>query len=406
MEIAEAYEIKFHNYDGNEREISQHLSQYSMIRELKINEGNVNAKVLSYFFDGLIALTNADESFWSGNNQGAYTNYQEALRMFNRFKNSRNSDERLDRLSTRMIYRATGLLNLTDAIIIKDETMKEDLFSQALDNFNEEVSLANVMNEQMSSYAAFARASFTESQILLNVAVKLRGEDPDESKRSLLKARASLKQACYIDPRFLSFMETVESTLDDLTRHRLLRRAELQADEATEQSESGHYLEAKVLFTKAMVLHKRASSLAADTGSRRKLLASATIYEASIHETEASHFFRVDNNTTAASEKYLDASKFVDKSIALMGHFGSKELVDNLKCQSDYYKAMGTQSAAITDFDADQFADSKFKFEEALQLFESVIKLAKPSDNEVLMNMSHDAIADIKGYLSMVEAML
>ncbi|OLS28800.1 MAG: hypothetical protein HeimC2_04010 [Candidatus Heimdallarchaeota archaeon LC_2] len=406
MEIAEAYEIKFHNYDGNEREITQFVNQYSKIRESKRNEGNVNAKVLSYFFDGLLALTNADESFWSGDNQGAYTNYQEALRMFNRFKNSRNSDARLDRLSTRMIHRATGLLNLTDAIIIKDKDTKEDLFSQALNNFNEEVSLANVMNEQMSSYAAFARASFTESQILLNVAIRLREEDPDEAKKSLLNSRASLKQACYIDPRFLSFMETVETTLDDLTRHRLLRRAEIHADNATEKSEAGQYKDAKTLFHKAMLLHKRASSLAADTGDRRKLLASATIYEASIHETEASQFFRIENNTKAASGKYLDASKYVDKSIALMGHFGSKGLIDNLKCQSNYYKAMSNQSSAITEFDEDQFPESKTKFEDALQLFENVIKLATISDNEVLVNMSNEAIADVKGYLSMVEAMI
>ena len=177
MEIAETYEIKFHNYDGNEREMVQFLDQYSMIRESKRNEGNVNAKVLSYFFDGLIALTNADESFWAGNNQGAYTSYQESLRMFNRFKNSRNSDARLDRLSTRMIHRTTGLLNLTDAIIIKDNVTKEDLFSQALGNFNEEVSLANIMNEQMSSYAAFARASFTEIKSIVETV--LRGLDLD-----------------------------------------------------------------------------------------------------------------------------------------------------------------------------------------------------------------------------------
>jgi hypothetical protein len=135
-------------------------------------------------------------------------------------------------------------------------------------------------------------------------------------------------------------------------------------------------------------------------------LASATIYEASIHEAEATHYFRVENNTDIAADKYLDASKFVDKAIALMGHFGSKSLTDNFKCQSDFYKAMGTQAGAITKFDADEFLDSKKLFDESVGLFENVIILAQQSGNEVLVNMSNEAIADIKGYLSMVEAMI
>ncbi|MFV2015142.1 MAG: hypothetical protein ACC656_06940, partial [Candidatus Heimdallarchaeota archaeon] len=277
---------------------------------------------------------------------------------------------------------------------------------KALSNFNEEVSLANKMNEQMSSYAAFARASFTESQILLIVANSIKNTDSDKAKRSLLKSRASLKQACYIDPRYIQYMDPLEETLDDLTRHRLLRRAEMQADKATHQSENGKYLEAKVLFQNAMLLHRRASALATDTGSRRKLLASATIYEASIHEAEASHYFRVENNTEKAAEKFNDSSKFVDKAIALMGHFGSKMLLDNFKCQSDFYKAYSRQAGAITAFDMDQFEEAKNLFNESVDLFENVTKLANKSGNEVLVNMSEDAIADIKGYLSMVEAML
>jgi hypothetical protein len=186
--------------------------------------------------------------------------------MFTRFKNSRNSNTKLDKLAARMLHRANGLVSLSDAIIIKDEKTKEEMFSKALTNFNEEVSVANDMNEQMSSYAAFARASFTESQILLTVANKLKNDDSDEAKKSLLKSRASLKQACYIDPRYLQYMEAVEETLDDLTRQRLLRRAESHADRATNESEAGRYMDAKILFRNAMLLHKRASSLALDQG--------------------------------------------------------------------------------------------------------------------------------------------
>ncbi|MHA2100727.1 MAG: hypothetical protein ACW99A_18815 [Candidatus Kariarchaeaceae archaeon] len=53
MEVAEDYEIKFHNYNGNERDFENFIIEYQTLREAKRNEGNVNSKVQSYFFDGI-----------------------------------------------------------------------------------------------------------------------------------------------------------------------------------------------------------------------------------------------------------------------------------------------------------------------------------------------------------------
>lgn len=406
MSIPDEYEVKFHLYDGNEMDITEYFDQYEDIRLEKREDGSVNSKVLSYFFDGIIALIQADEHFWKQENQKAYSMYQEASRMFNRFKNSRGSNARMDFLSERMIARSNGLLKLSDAIAATDNKMKGQLFTEALEFFNEEVSLANQMAEQMSSYAAFARASFTESQILFYAALESKNTKSHEAKKSLMRARASLRQASYIDPRFATYIEIIEEELDTLTKTRILDRAKEHVDTANELISKGQFLSAKPHFVSAMSLNNRASSLAGDTGTRRNLLATATQYEAAILECDANQLFRTENDTQKASEKYEDASKLIAKGIALMGHFGSKHTLDTFNCLNEYYKAMAIQTTGLTQFDQDKFKEAKASFDQGIELFKKTVTLAKVCGNGTIVKQSEEAIADINGFLSMAEAML
>ncbi len=405
-DIEPDYELKFRLYDGNEKKISKFISQYQEIRDKKKEEGSVMSRVLSYFFDGLTALANGDERFWGGHYNDAYLKYQEALRMLNRFQNSRNVTARLDLLAERIISRAKGLINLTDGLNTNDMSLREKLFTDALNDFNNEVNLTNKMDELISSYAAYARASFTESQLLLVASRNISGTNSDQAKRNLLKARSSLRQASFIDPRFYFANEEIERELDETTKGRLLLKAEIQADEATEKSENGLYLDAKIFFRKAMMFHKRASTLASDTGSRRKLLSSATIYEASMHEADGNQLFRRENNTMEASLKFNDAARFVDKAIALIGHFGSESLIRSFSCQSSYYKAMSLQAKAINEFDDESYSDAKEIFENSINMFSEAIETARKADNPVIISLGNEAIADVNGYLSMCEAMI
>ncbi|MHA2090467.1 MAG: hypothetical protein ACW98K_06370 [Candidatus Kariarchaeaceae archaeon] len=406
MSIEPEYELKFHIYDGNERKLTRFISQYKSIREEKKEEGSVMSRVLSYFFDGMIAISEGDQFFWAINYNDAYNCYQEASRMFTRFQNSRNVNARLDLLAERMINRSTGLIKLTESLKTEKISMKQRFLTEALTAFNEEVQITNQMNEVMSAYAAFARASFTESQLLLMNAKEMQETDSDQAKKNLLQARSSLRQASFIDSRFLFALDDIEGDLDDITKNRLLNKAEIHADSGTELSEKGLYLEAKKQFHNAMLFHKRASALASDTGSRRQLLSSATIYEASMHEAEANQLFRRENNTLEASEKFKEAASYVDKSIALIGHFGSKSLISSFKCQSEFYKAMGFQSKAINEFDNELYQSAKELFEQSLQMFKDAIETAKKGENEVISQLATEAVADINGYLSMCDAMV
>ena len=218
-----------------------------------------------------------------------------------------------------------------------------------------------------------------------------------------MRARSSLRQASYIDPRFARYLETIEVELDNLTKTRILNRADQAVQKANELVSKGLYLQAKPHFTSAMLLNNRASSLAGDTGSRRTLLATSTLHEASILECDANQLFRTDNDTVRAAEKYEEASKLVSKSIALLGHFGSKHTLDVFNCRNEYYKSMFIQTNGITLFDKDQFQEARGLFEEGIGSFTKTIELAKKSGN---VKAGEEAIADIKGYLSMTDAML
>ncbi|MDH5401030.1 MAG: hypothetical protein OEZ01_16785 [Candidatus Heimdallarchaeota archaeon] len=400
------YEVKFHLYDGNEQNIKRHQSQYTKIRdEIKL-EGSVMSKVLSYFFDALINLTHADVKFWENKLNESHNFYQEAVRMFTRFNNSRNVDARIDRLSDRLIHRAKGQQLVIEATKAQDIKIKLELFADALNFFNEEVNLSNQMQETMSSYAAFARASFCESQYLQFHSQSIRTDNSGEAKKGLMKARYSLRQATFIDPRYMSKLEVIEEELDDLTKDRILIKGEEYADIATSLSENGNYAEAIENFKKANYFYQRASTLASDTASRRFLLSSSTIYEASILEAEANQLFRRENETEKASIKFEDAGKLVAKGIALMGHFGSKSLEDTFTCQRDYYRAMSLQTKAITLFDMEDYDGAKQNFMESKKLFNVAVDTAKRCENEAIINLGKEADADINGYISMCDAMI
>ena len=405
MDNESDYEIKFHLYDGNEKNLDELISEYNQIKDSQRVEGSVMSKVLSYFFEGLVELLEADKLFWQSNYREAFAKYSASDKMISRFSNSRNVEVRLDKLAQRLIHRVNGLQNMMEGLQMDNPKIKVEKFELALTNFNSEVSLANEMQETMSSYAAFARASFAEAMFLVEETKSMEEVGSGIAKRKLMTARASIRQSAFIDPRFIDFVYDVEDVLDDLTKNRILIKAEFFGDQATVKSESGDYTDAKEDFKRASLFYKRASTLASDTSTRRYLLSSATIYEASELEAEGNHLFRRENETSLASEKFSDAAQQVDKAIALMGRFGSKDLESNFTSQRDYYHAMSLQTKAISLFDAESYQEAKSTFQEALVLFTSIQEIAKTGDNEVLITLSEEAKGDINGYISMCDAM-
>ena len=66
---------------------------------------------------------------------------------------------------------------------------------------------------------------------------------------------------------------------------------------------------------KAASFYKRAAAIATDGTSRRFLLSSATILEASINEAEANKHLKQLDQPSVASENFEDAAKFVERVV-------------------------------------------------------------------------------------------
>ncbi|MCY3412343.1 MAG: hypothetical protein INQ03_11970 [Candidatus Heimdallarchaeota archaeon] len=402
MSADSEYEIKFHLYDGNEQDIDVLFKRYKKLRDVKKAEEGVMAKVITHFYNGLISLVEGDTYFWQKKYREAFLAYQEASRLFNNFTISRTVKVKLDQFVHRLDKRAIGLKKLCEGLLVSKHELQDNLFVESMNEFNEEIAIANEMGDQMSSYAAYARASFVSSQLLYYRSKHLQDENSGLAKKNVLESRFALRQAAFIDKRYRTYLDEITEQLDTLTRKRLLAKGEEFADQATIAMESSNFEDAILGFNKASLFYKRASVIASDGSSRRMLLSFATLYEASIKEAKATEAQK-EINLEEASEKFMEAMKLVDKAIALLGHFGTDALINAFKCQRDYYNGMLTLNKATKEFDHDNFDEAKTMFEEAKDIFESAINLADKVDNQSISNISKEAVSEIASYITMCE---
>ncbi len=401
MSNLQKYEINLKLYGGNEPDLNNFLDYYTKMHEEYLKDGSVMSKVTSYFFEGCIHLVQGDIYFFEKNYLKALEEYENSDRMFKRFQNSRNVRVRLDILAERLIYRSIGMIKLTKGLNNSNAETRDKLLVEALRNFNLEVDFANQLNEQMQSFAAFSRASFSHAMVLLYRALVIRDKNSAKAKKNLMDSRRAIRQASYINNKYLPYSDKISDELQIITKERLLKIAEEYSAIATHLSESGNYDEAAINFKKAKAFYNRASKIASDGQSRRFLLSTATVFEASIREVMAIKAYKRDNNYTEAIELYNEAGKYIDKAIALMGRFGNQMLINNFSIQRDYYYTMSDFIKAIVLFDNDEFEKAKDMFNKVKEIFEKINETSNDIDNVTLKNLSEEAISETKGYISM-----
>jgi tetratricopeptide (TPR) repeat protein len=403
------YEIKFRLYDGNESNIDEFIKYYTSLKEeylKKGTDGSVHAKVISYFFDGMIKLVQGDRLFWNEDYLGASQLYAEATRFFNRFKNSRSTDYKLDLLGNRMLHRSKGMEALTVIFNSKDYSKKELKLLDALENFNNETEAATNMKEEIPAIIAFSRALLTESFLWRDRSELQKFENSFEAKKGLMYSRSVVRQAAFIDIRMRVFMEEIENKIDDLTKERILLKAEEFGNLAIEESENGNYQKSKQYYDQATLFYGRASSLVSDSSSRRFLLSMRTVLEASMLECDANQAYRVDNNMVKANEFFLEANLRVEKAIALMGSFGNEDLRLSFVSQKNFYKAMAHMTQGINYFDEEKYQEAMEEYKQANELFTQSMEDAKASLNEPLTELGERCQADLDGYINMCETFI
>lgn len=405
----EQYEVRFKLYDGNEDSLPWYLKYYQQLKDHYLNqgrEGNVNAKVLSYFFDGLALLVEADIYFWDKRYQDALDRYQKAIREFKLFRNSRGVTTKIDHLCDSYIIRCEGMVFLSSGIPLQDKNNRHSILSDALLKFNEEIRRVNELEETLHAFISFSRALFTEALLWENRADIETETSSADAKKSLMKARSAIRQAVYINGKMKNTMENIEQKLDDLTRMRILKKAEELGNKGTELSEKGEYQDAKSYFLKAMQAYNRAAQLAVNANNRRVLLSMSTVMEASSIECDANEFYRKMDDMDRAAIMFDEASKKIDKAIALIGSLGTKELRDSFSAQREFYKAMGILCRAIMLYDKEEYAEAKQLFEQSKNHFEESIVLAQMSETLTVEQLGQEAKNDVETYIQLCETFL
>lgn len=409
MSESTVYEIKFHQYNGNESQLDFFSNHYRDLKDYYLNEGlkgSVNSKVISYFFDGMIMLTYADKAFWSTDYFEAEENYRNAIRFFKRFQNSRGIEVRLDKLAKRIIFRCEGLEALAQSLALENPKMRIEQLGTAVEKFNTESSLAAEMNDDISALIAYSRALLADAYIWEAQSTIDRDTDTYKAKVDLMNSRMSLKQSTYMDQRLLSTLMKIENKLDDLTKERILVHAEVLGNTATDLSENGKFLDAKAYFQKATLFYNRASSLVADSATRRFLLSMQTVLEASVLECDGNYYYRQENDMHNAQKHFLDAARLVEKAIALMGSFGSDELRLTFESQLWHYRAMAKFTEGIEQFDLENYNEATDAYNEAENVFKDALDKAEKSNNEPLIELINQALADLEGYRKLVDTFM
>ncbi|RMG35097.1 MAG: hypothetical protein D6732_09700 [Methanobacteriota archaeon] len=403
------YDVPFKLYDGNEDSLPWFLKYFQQQREIYLNqgrEGNVNAKVLSYFFDGMALLVEADIYFWEQRYQDALDRYQRAIREFKLFRNSRGVKTKLDQLCDAYITRVEGMSFLASGIPITDRNHRHSILSDALLKFNDEIRQVNDLGENLRAFIAYSRALFTEALLWENRAEIEKENSSAEAKKSLMKGRSAIRQAVYINGKMRPTMDKIEDELDDLTRMRILMKAEELGNKGTELSEKGDYQEAKGYFKKAMKFYERAAHLALNANNRRVLLSMSTVMEASVIECDANEFYRKMDDMENSAIKFEEAGKKIDKAIALIGSLGTKELRDSFNAQREFYIAMSILCKAIMLYDKEEYVEAKQLFDQANNHFDESIKLAKMSQTETIEMLAQEAKNDVETYIQLCETFI
>ncbi len=408
-EALDQYEIDLRIYDGVEGNFLWYQNYFQTQREDYFNkgiEGSVTSKVISYFFGGMENLVKADSYFWKGDFKSAVNEYTKSLREFSLFKSSRGASFKLDLLTLKNIHWVKGMIALSRALQMPGDKKSFDYFSEALLEFNNEVNQSTEMKEEISMLVSFSRASLTEALLWQARGNQVEIDNSAEAKRRLMKARSAVRQAQYINKLVTEFTESIEENLDNLTRKRILVKADKLAVQGTIASEKSDYLSAKQLFIQSNLFYNRAAQLAESAGNRRILLSMSKVMEASIFECDANEMYRKNNNLKEAQLKFDEGSLIIDKAIALLGSLGSSELRDSFTAQRDYYSAMALYCKATQSFDEEIYDEAKELYLTAKDKFLSAIQLGKKSQNTTIVELTGQALAEVESYLQLCDTFL
>jgi len=401
-------DFKFIHYEPVYSDLNKSFTEYSEILDIykKAGEENVNAKVLSYFYEGMLYLIKADDLFNNRDYPKAHKHYDDSLKLFIRSRASRGVEgDLVFKEMIKWISYSEGMIRICRTFAETDLNQQLSIIKEGTDFFKTFVENRKEENNPIDNLIAKSRVSFT-NYIFNKTLAQTKLEDTSLYKKYLLHARTELMKANFFFKTLDEEMEELHNKIDETTKLHIITRAEYFWDKGAEFIGKGSFNEALRYFAIASKYYSRASAICDNFLEQRLYLALSKITQASRFEAEANELYKRNDKPKKASEIFLNAVDIVDIALGLLTSIKSETLIYNMTAQRSFYEALSLETEGIYLFDQENFKEAQEKFEGSMKKLEETQRYATEGNIDQLLEFVRVTKNEIEGYLSMSSAML
>jgi len=395
------YEPCFNNYDII---YSKYLEVYEEFK--KLGEENVNFRVLSYFYEGMLYLINGDKFFSEKEYKKANKNYEEAHKLITRSRASRGiENDNIWLEMVKWIAYCESYLNLSKSYLVKDFSEKIKLIKKSKVAIKDFVEKRKSDENVILNVYAKAKENYISYIYYISLAQKYE-KDTRMQKKILLKARRKLLLADFILNRFSEEIDDLDFKIDELTKIHIVERAEMYWNKGTLLISQSDFMSAHKYLLLASQYYERASKVCSEFIELRLYLALSKITESSSLEAKANELYRRQDQPLEASKLFEKAYEVVDESLGLLATIHNEVLINNMTAQRSYYEALALEAKGISLFDEEKYKEAINVFEQSMQKLKETERLVIEGSSEHLQEYIRLAKNEIEGYLSMAKTML
>ena len=221
-------DFKFIHYEPSYSDINTTYGLYHQIYEdfKTIGEENVNIRVFSYFYEGMVSVISGDNLLFGKDYSQAIRYYEQASKLIVRSRASRGRDG--DNIFNEMVKWANyaeGMLKISMSFTEENIDKKINLLEDCLVNFQEFIKGRELEEHPVDRIIAIARLAYAR-YLLFNSKAERDSKDLTSFKKHLLKARSELTKANFIFRKYGDELEELQNNIDEVTKQNIVARAE------------------------------------------------------------------------------------------------------------------------------------------------------------------------------------
>ena len=401
-------DFKFIHYEPSYSDINTTYGIYHQIYEdfKTIGEENVNIRVFSYFYEGMVSVISGDNLFFGKDYSQAIRYYEQANKLIVRSRASRGREG--DDIFNEMVKWANyaeGMLKISMSFTEEDIDNKINLLEDCQVNLQEFIKGRELEEHPVDRIIAIARLSYARYLFFKSIAER-DSKDLISFKKHLLKSRTELTKANFIFRKYGDELEELQNSIDEVTKQNIVSRAEKFWEQGLVNIQVSNFTQAQHIFRIASKYYTRASEICSDFMEQRLYLALSKITLASQYESQANELYKREDKPQKASDLFVKASEIVDDALGMLSTIKSESLIKSMTAQRSYYEALSLETKGISLFDQEQFDESLENFNKAIKIFEETKRLAKERNLDNLTELVRTGLSEVEGYISMINAMM